>query len=467
MGTKLKLILLLSLLLINPASAKFICGEVHSMDKITPAWYEVKTYLTTAEIHSSSCKVSPSNNRYCCDLDVIKSKTGYQWKSGDIFEARITDTTSGYFATPQNTTLTGEGYDVAPKLILRKAIRITKPNTTLTISEILAPIQTNISSHCNNITLSKQNLSFGKNNIIILATCNNVQFALNKTFFYIQNITFQKTYPRKIRAEELSTISLQASLSHKLENIQLKEYVPVSWQVSNISSNGTIEKYTSYYNVITWQVNGDGFNFNYKIKAPEIGFIPEEFSFKTQVDEHTLEENKIKVYKLIPLPPKSKTSHGGYVYTPKKLSKVSPGQALISQKEDLIAALYSTLPLQQGSFDLSSFIYDGKLDRKFYYLKSYQVQTTLNSTEKGKIIMEYSANKTFIEENDYKEIGFFEKHAGKFLRITGAVVASDRNTIHYRFESNESPSEIYILAEKNSLTILDRILNFWDSVKIW
>jgi len=116
---------------------------------------------------------------------------------------------------------------------------------------------------------------------------------------------------------------------------------------------------------------------------------------------------------------------------------------------------------------LLDFLYEGRIDRRFDYLKSYLVQTTLNSSEKGRVIIEYKTNKTFLEENDYKEIGFFERYKDKFLRITGAVISSSGNTVQYRLESEQAPSEIFIFAEKNSITFLDRFLNFLDKLKFW
>lgn len=464
MVTKLKLILLLTLFLISPVSAKFICGEVASSDITTPSWYDAKVYLTSNPTYSSSCKVSPSNYKYCCDIDSIKDNFGYSWKSGDTFSAKITDKASGYFAPPQNLTITGEGYDIAPILTLEKAIQITNPNTTLTISQTPTPIKINISSHCTNTISSQANTTFGKNEIEITTTCNDEQFYLQQTFFIIQDITFQKEYPKRIPNKETTTISLQADLSHKVENIQLQEYVPTSWEISNISNNGTLQESTPQYNVITWQVTGNNFSVSFKAHAPETGIVPKHFTFKTQIDQHDLIENTIQVYKIIPIPHKPRSSGGGYVYHPKKVSKVSPILPLIIEEPGLIAALYSKIPKEQGSFDLLSFLYEGKIDRKFDYLKSYQVQTTLNSTERGKMIIEYDANKTFIEENDYKEIGFFKRHENKFLRITGAVISSDADTIKYRLESEESPSEIFILAEKNKMTFWDKILNLWDKI---
>ena len=476
MDAKLKLILLLSLFLINPASAKFICGEVIPTDQISPAWYDVESYLKANPTYSSTCKVSPSNNKYCCDIDIILDRGGYQWKISDIFETKITDPASGYFAPPKNLTLTGEGYDITPPLTLQKAMKITFPTSLLTLSNHSLNATLNVSTSCSESNAPNSTpLTFGENSLSFFAICNEEEFTLDETFFIIKNITFQKKYSNfgnnpnnpKIRRKETGTITLLGNLSSPVENIPLKEYIPSSWELLEISNNGIIEPSTSEYNLITWEVTGENFNVSYKTKAPNVGFWPKNFIFKTQIDKHNLSEEEVQVYKIIPIPFIPKSSGGGFTYTPKQLSKVSPEYPLIFEEDSLTSALYSTTPKEEAAFTLLDFLYDGKIDRRFDLLKSYQIQTNLNSSEKGKIVFEYKINKSLITERDYKEIGFFERHKDKFLKITGGVISIDGDIIKYRFESENPPSEIFILAEKNSITFWAKILNLWDKIRFW
>jgi hypothetical protein len=474
MATKLKIILLLILFLISPASAKFICGETTSPQEISSSWYEVKTSPLSNENYFSTCLVSPSNNRYCCDLDIIKDLWGYQWKAGDIFSLKITDTSSGYFAPEKNITLTGQGYDVASNLILQKAIEIKYPNTTLTISKEPFPFQFKISPDCHNTTTSQENTSFGKNEISITTTCNKEYFTTEKTFFIIESITFQKTYSEfkgtsskpKIGNLETETINLKGELSSSVENIKLKEYIPKSWEISEISNNGILQSSTLEYNVITWEITGDNFNFNYKIKSPDVGLIPEHFAFKTIIDEHELDSSTVQVYKILPLPLKPKIL-SGYVYSSKQLSKVSQELPLVFTSDSLSSALYSKKPKEDAAFNLLEQLYNGKLEKNLDFIKYYQIQTTLSPDERGKIVFEYEINKTLLKEKDYKEIGFFESKGGSLLRITGGVISSNENSIKYRFESDSPLDEIFILGEKNQRNIWNKILTFLSKIKFW
>jgi len=483
MDTKLKLILLLLLFAINPVSAKFICGEVTPTDQLSPSWYEAKTSLTENQIHSSTCKVSPSNNRYCCDIDIIKDTTGYQWKISDIFEVEITDTTSGYFTLPKNLTLTGAGYDVAPKLTLEKAIQITSPNTTLTISPTLPNLSIQFSQHCTEsgqiINNTKTNISlqtlFGKNEVSLYATCNSQEFQTNHTFFIIKNITLKKEYTGfkirknkiRIKSEGYGTVNLQGKLSSPVSNIELKEYVPIGFEILTTSNNATIQTANSLYNVITWKISDDNFNLTYLIKAPEVSLGMHEYKFTTQIDQTTLQEETVYTYKLIPIILSSSPSSRGYTPAQEKLSKVSLTEPLIleNEEEGLTTALYSTTPKEEAILELYEFNYTGRYNRSLKYIKSYKIKTNLNSTERGIIKFKYEITRSELEEKGYKSIQFFTQDNG-FRKIQIERTESD-NVIKYNLESDEPIKEIFIFAEKIKPTFMDKILIFLNRIGLY
>lgn len=466
MESKLTL-LLIALLLISPVSAKFICGEVTSSDKTTPSWYEVKTYLYSTENYSSTCKVSPSNNKYCCDLEEIKEKTGYQWKSLDIFSTKITDKSSGYFAKSKNLIITGEGYDISPVLELEKAISIKSPNKTLIISDEPIKINATISKNCQNKTISQENSTYGKNELEISAICNDEEFKESKIFYQIKNIDFKKSMPAKSKRGKELSVSLQANFSHEVENISLKEYVPKSWEIVNISNSAVVENYGTEKKVITWKISGTNFTINYKIKVPESGIDSGYYNFRTQFDEYILDESQVQIYRIVPSPFKPKPQEEDWFYIPEYYSKVSRDLPLFYQEGNFTAALYSNHSLNSESLNLEPYNFQGMINRIYVYIKAYRIQTTLNSTESGKMVMEYLINKTFLEKNDYKKIVLFKKEGDSLVKITGEIIASNEDQIKYRFESDDAPAEIIIFAEKKSLSFKDRILNFLDKIGFW
>lgn len=475
MATRLKIIILLTLFLINPVTAKFICGEVSPAQEISPSWHEVEAFLAEDKTQSSNCLVSPSNNRYCCDIDAIKDKTNYEWSPGDIFKIKITETSSGYFATEKTIALTGEGYDIAPNLDLQKAIEITYPKATLTISNKNLPIETTVSNDCSETTRSQENTFFGENKISISTICNKEKFSREKTFFIIQNMSFQKTYSDfsgttskpKIKDSKTGTINLAGTLSSPVKNIELKEYIPNSWQVSEISNNGKLQYSTPEYNVITWEVNGENFNFNYKIKSPEVGLIQKSFTFKTFLDENSLDETTIQVYKIILVPFASSPSSSNHVYIPEKFSKVSPDLPLVFTSQNLSSALYSKEPKQNQALSLIESNYKGKLNKNFDLIKYYQVQTTLPPEEREKMAFEYKTEKDFLEKNNYKEIGLFKLKEDKFIKISKGESAQKEDSIIYRFESSEPLNEFFILAEKNKTSFWKKFLSIISKINFW
>jgi len=457
MDAKLTLILLF-LLALSPVSAKFICGEVYSNDEVSPSWYGVSAVLASNENKNSSCQVSPLSNKYCCELN--EDSMRYKWKSGDVFGVKITDASSGYFAAQKNLTLTGQGYDVALNLTLEKAIRINSPKSSLIISEKQIQIKQNISKNCQSQLIENQFLSFGENIVEISANCNGENFDK----FYLKK--FKKSNDVvSIRNKKSGEINLNLELSYKVRGVELKEYVPSSWEILEISNNGTLKKFSSKYNVIIWNLNGKKFDFNYKVKSPSVGIWPKHFTFKTELEEYLLGEKSIQVYKFIPLPMEEIIDKGGWVYNPQKYSKVSEVFPMLFRDEGLTAALYSSQPMNKEAFDMKSVLLKKKIDRKYVYLKSYQVRTTLNETESSKFALEYKTNKTFLEKNNYRSIEFFKEDAKGLVQVENVTVSlEEKDNIKYSLELEFTPDYIYIFAEKKSLTFWDKVVNLWYKI---
>ena len=116
-------------------------------------------------------------------------------------------------------------------------------------------------------------------------------------------------------------------------------------------------------------------------------------------------------------------------YEPKNFSKVTPKYPIIKKIDGLTLALYSNYPNEKAAFDLFKFTYNGYYDRTLDYIKSFSVETTLNSSEKGNMKFEYKVNKTFLEDNNYKDIKLKTRKNKKFFTITGGVISSDESTV--------------------------------------
>jgi hypothetical protein len=292
-------------------------------------------------------------------------------------------------------------------------------------------------------------------------------FSNKASFQMIEKIDFEKDLKYKLKNKKSIQISLKGKLSSSVSNLEFKEYIPTEFEITSISNNGRVESSTSNYNVIIWDLSGSNFNFKYTVLPSLSG----DFLFISELEGNILEETTTTVYNYIPpfFHKGGSGSSGGassqfppFKYIPKNFSKVTENFPLIIKDENVIVAFYSKILKEKASFNLFKFIYEGNFNRTFKYIKSYTIETNMNSSERGKIKFEYEVNKTFLEKNDYKDIKFFTRKNGEFSPITGRAVSSKNEIIKYEFESDEPLSEFFIFAEKSKLSFRDKLMNWID-----
>ncbi|MCD4771336.1 hypothetical protein K8R30_02865 [archaeon] len=295
-------------------------------------------------------------------------------------------------------------------------------------------------------------------------------FSNEVSFQMIEKFDFEKNLNFKLKNGKNTKISLKGKLSSEVSNLEFKEYVPIEFEITSISNDGRVESSTSNYNVIIWDLSGSNFNFEYTISPSISG----DFSFISELENNILEETTTTVYNYVP--PFFQRSNSGnsggasskslpFKYIPKNFSKATKNFPLIIKDEDVRVAFYSKILKEKASFNLFKFIYEGNFNRSFKYIKSYTIETNMNSSERGKIKFEYEVNKTFLEKNDYKNIKFFTRKKGKFSPITGRAISSENEIVKYEFESDEPLSEFFIFAEKSKLSLKDKFMNWFD--KFW
>ena len=296
-------------------------------------------------------------------------------------------------------------------------------------------------------------------------------FSQKISFYIIEDINIKRN-SESILKNQKSKIKLQIKLSQKIENVYLKEYIPKMFEVYDISSSGQLDESNPDYNMITWKVSGKNIDVSYRIKSLKLGTQ----EFFTELGGELISQSSVKVPTIIPT---QKENNGGssssskkkniippkiYKYIPENFSLSSPTNPLIAKQGNLLVALYPNLFKLKSSIDLYEFLYDGFYDRRLDYLKSYNILTNLNSTEKGKMLFEYEINKSDLESKNYKDIKFYSNNNGIFSPLTGRVVYSDDNSVKYSFESNESISKLFIFGEKQKLELRDKIIIFIEKV---
>lgn len=464
---KLKLIFSFFILvfLFNSVSAKFVCGVLEdSDDGRAGSWFNVNVYYLSGE--KGNCKVSPSDGKYCCDLDSIKS----EWKVGDVVYAE--SFSRNYYARPVNLTVTESSYDVFPTMKLEKVISLYSPSKKIYIgnyTELLFNLSflspyTEVYIDNERIDLNnsiyEKNLSviFGANDFNVIAKGNGKSFYEDISFGVIENYNASIEFfcvdcsSKKIRENSLLKVKVGVNFSNDLENVVLYSYVPSDWEIVN--SSGNVKRMSYDFNAIAYNFSGFDFEEEYYVLAPNIS---EKYNFAFMVEDETLTEEDILVYKYVPV-----NSHGGSKkpnkYVPNKTQEISPGAPLVDNKdENFKLAIYpNNFTLAGGELKP----YEFNFNSSFKVIRSYLIESTLGLNEMEKISLEFKINKSEIKnESKLKFVGLQDK---KWVPLTGKVVHEDEDSISFSY-SGSPITGFAVLEERNSTFIS----NIFYKIKLW
>jgi hypothetical protein len=157
------------LFFIPNSSANFACGIVKTHEDISPSWFDVTVYYEEAREFFTTCKVSPDENKYCCDPSEIDQ---VEWDIGKKLIAQINQ--DGYLTEPKSLTISGEGYDIFPELVLEKILHIESPNQTLFVNQSKLFFNISTSKQYRNISYSLSSDGFSKTEVLC-TNCNHVE----------------------------------------------------------------------------------------------------------------------------------------------------------------------------------------------------------------------------------------------------------------------------------------------------
>ena len=309
-------IIFLFMLFLSPlVSAKFVCGVVDDAYDVSANWESVRIFYEGVEDYAY-CDVSPSDNKYCCDMDEIESKS---WKIGDEVFSEVLNLESGYFALPVSIVLTGEGYDIFPELDLTKAIDIFSPVKSVIFSNDSFLLIANFSSPYNYVELEKNDerdvlclncsflnksieLNFGFNELTLISSFNNNSFFENLDLWVVGSYDFERDFfcddcSGGVKQGSVVNMSLNLNVSEDLRDVYFIEYVPAEWEI--LETDGEIREHGLDSNIIVWNFTGSQGSFNYKVQAPESGFFPNNYVFKSELGGSVLAEDDILVYEFV------------------------------------------------------------------------------------------------------------------------------------------------------------------------
>ncbi len=434
-NTSLVIIFILFIFLISLplTKAHFICGKVINLeDGMSANWFDVNVFYPDDDTYTS-CEVSPSGNKYCCDIEDIPGKT---WKIGDIVKAEIYENTTGYFTSPVSITTTGEGYDVAPEMQLKKAIKIHNPNSRLIFSnksEFLLNVSFEKPYHDIEVYLNDEKIlqgeystisefikgDFGHNNLFIKAKHikENRYFNENISFYIIKRYNFlRKISPSngdiQVKSDEKIEVSINIKLSEHVKNINLIEYIPIKWKI--LKHKGELKRYSSSHNILIWNVSGKNIIKNYTLLSPSKKLTPRKYVFKTQLDKKIINKSNIEVQGYLPFFPRKKKLRGGSS-TRIDFNMVSSSKPIVLNNYSGIdkIAVFPNKSKQKSEFGLINYSSNSEIKNILDY---YLFDTDLSKDEIQKVFLQLSLNKTYLQKKGYNNISLYGLQDGKWIK---------------------------------------------------
>lgn len=414
---KLQLLMILLVVLFLPqVNAGFACGIVNATGNIEPQWMKVRIYHNNSE-DFASCTVSPAENKFCCDAEAIP---GFSWKAGKEIKAEVYD--SSYFSEPVSLYTSGEGYDVFPLIHLKRAITVHDIEKIVVGDKVY--LNASFEVPFSYIELEKDGTreflgegeeyygqisgDFGMNYLKLIVGDGNREFFEDLTFALLEYVNFgreikcNKCKDNVIKTNQKTDISLEVNLSHYVESMELREYVPVDFEI--LETDGKVEEYSETHNLIIWNISGKEVKRGYRVKAPNVWFFPKQFIFRTELENELLEESEVVVSRFFSF----WTFDEGIEFKTvkrKAYSRISPETPLVFRMKSEIVKI-GIIPKQTiKKAELKVEEYEeGELGQVSYY----SFDTNINLEDIDKIFVEFKVNKTqnlslYVFEDSWRE----------------------------------------------------------------
>lgn len=319
--------LVVAVLLVKTASANFACGEVGGIGNFTSSWFDVQVYYSQNATEKTSCKVSPDGGKYCCDPLQIKSVS---WQIGKVLNAKVVQ--NGYFAGPVNLTISGEGFDVFPKMNLIRWLNLSNRSIFLNVSEVefdsyssfnltnLSYIVINsqnnqtiksgvVCQNCSGEKINVSGLGFGDYELKLFGvTKEGSVLTESKKFWLLQFIDLQREINCRrcsrnyVYSGEEVEVKVKARFSHAVSG-ELKDYFPNDWSFAGVEA---VEQFSESHDSVSWKINGNYAEKVYKLKAPGTIFA-NKYYFQSAFEDFSDSKDEFVLYsfyKFLPFPKK-------------------------------------------------------------------------------------------------------------------------------------------------------------------
>jgi len=253
-------------------------------------------------------------------------------------------------------------------------------------------------------------------------------------------------------------MSIFVNLSDYVSGLELREYVPVNWEILN--TDGKIQEYSETHNLIIWNVSGKNIIKQYAVKTPKIGFFPKKYILRSELEQEILAEDKIIVSRFFKFFPFNKKIALRRIERKIKYSIIRPNMPLVKRfdNESMIrTAIFPIKIIKNAEFDLEN-CNSEKIIKNM--IDCYLFSTNFNK-EIEKIFIEFKIKKEIFE--DYENASLFVLNEwGEWQEAEeGAeVYKEDKNYVYYR--NFIEPCKGIAFAGKNKKSFFNALINVFS-----
>lgn len=286
-------------------SGNFVCGQVLDPGNLSSSWLKVSVFYYENPGKTTNCSVSPEENKYCCDPLDIKEVS---WRAGKVVGARILDLEHGLIAGPVNLTITGEGFDIFPRMNLQHIYTIHGPNTTLLFNtnrvfvnvSAVAPftrinyrvvssdgiVNGEVCPDCTHAEFFLENISYGAHELRLFFSNGSDVVVYSTNISLVQwasverKISCPKCKGNILPADTNVNVSVKYSFSHPVVG-QVGEGVPSSWLTN--SAVLLDSEHEQFY----FPIDASSIVINYTLKTPAL-ILPQRYLFYSSFDSISL-----------------------------------------------------------------------------------------------------------------------------------------------------------------------------------
>ncbi|MEK6915382.1 MAG: hypothetical protein AABW89_02480 [Nanoarchaeota archaeon] len=441
-------------------SANFVCGEISGNNSQFSPWLNVVISYVGQANYTSSCKISPSNHRFCCDPQEIRQVA---WQIGKNITARVSNKNPPLFTQPVLLTISGEGYDLFPSMYLKKPLEIVNPNRSFFINgqttrtELLIDplfqlvnysitfpnlsIYKNSCTQCTNVSLDINTTDYGKYGLELTVSDTIETFSNKFVFYKLSSLTVNRKLScngcsnTRIPLNSDVNVSMTIRSSHPLEE-EFYEYIPNDFDI--LSADGVVSAHNTRYNKIKANISGNIQTLNYVIATPET-FLSKRYLFFSSLRDTVISTSTITLYRLSFLSFISINQGRGNSFKENSVSSfliISPQNALSLVPEDEFVEKVAVFPKNEIS-GASLYFIPNKI-KKGNILSDFSISTTIPRESINNVLLMLRIPLVAVKDTKHLKLEYLQNKKSSSISIPLEFYKEDKDARYYRVYFNKT-----------------------------